>query len=252
MPNSATLSLDGQRILVTGASSGIGHEIARDLHARGASVVLAARRRDRLDELAALLGDRVETCVMDVCSAESVSAAFADFGAGRPGLTGLVNSSGIAGTARLIDVSPEEFDQIIATNLRGAFLVGQAFARAALAAASGGAIVNVASTLGLKALAGVAPYAVSKAGLIHLTRCMALEWGRKAIRVNAICPGYIETDLNRDFFASDAGARLIATFPRQRLGLPDQLCALTAYLLSSEADLVNGAVVPVDDGFHLT
>lgn len=242
--------LTGKTALVTGASGGLGLHFAKCLAAQGAAVILSARRRAMLDqacdEICATGGDarRLE---MDVSNANSVTAAFATL---EDGLDILVNNAGVTTTQRAQDLEEAAWDKILDTNLKGAFLVAQAAARSMRASGRGGVIVNIASILGLRVAGGVSPYAASKAGLIQLTKALALEWARDRIRVNALCPGYIETDLNRDFFASDAGQALIKRIPQRRLGKPEELDGALLLLCSDAGAYITGAEIPVDGG-HL-
>lgn len=247
-------SLRGRRILVTGASSGLGAHFAGMLAARGATVALAARRRARLEEIAAAIrsaGGSATAFVLDVDEVASIERAVADVEATLGGIDVLVNNSGVTATHRLEDVSPADFDAIFSTNLRGAFFVAQAVARRMLqrsGAPGSQAIVNVASAAGLKPLPRIGPYAASKAALVHLTKSMAIEWGRHGININALCPGYIRTELNDDHWEDEAGRRLLLRLPRRRLGATSDLDGPLALLCSPESGFMNGAVVAVDDG----
>lgn len=237
-------------VLVTGASSGLGAHFGRMLAARGDHVMLAARRRDRVAELAteiAAAGGSAEALEMDVTDAASVDAAF---GAMTRPPEAVINNAGIAGEGSALEMTEAEFDAVLDTNLKGAFLVAQRAARAMRAEGRGGVIVNIASILGLRVAGGVSAYAASKAALVQLTRAQALEWARYGIRVNALCPGYIETPLNRDFFASEAGQALIRRIPQRRLGQLSDLDAPLAMLLSDGAAYLTGCALPVDGG-HL-
>lgn len=247
--------LAGKVALVTGASSGLGEHFAGVLAGAGATVVAAARRLDRLEALVGLVragGGSAHAVAMDVTDPAGVRDAFAraEALAGRPADI-LVNNSGVTATKRLLDVEPEDFDPIIATNLRGAFFVAQAAARRMVEAGVAGRIVNVASAAGLRPLAQIGVYGVSKAAVVYMTKAMALEWGRFGIGVNALCPGYIETELNREHFASEGGRRLVAMLPRRRLGTPGDLDGLVLLLSSDAAGFVNGAVIAADDGLSV-
>lgn len=241
--------LTGKTALVTGASGGLGLHFAKLLAANGASVILSARRLPALDQACAAIraaGGTAEPLEMDVSQANSVTAAFARL----PGpLDILINNAGVTATQRAENLDEAAWDGILDTNLKGAFLVAQAAARG-MKAAGGGAIVNVASILGMRVAGSVSPYAASKAGLIHLTKALALEWARDKIRVNALCPGYIETDLNRDFFASEAGQTLIKRIPQRRLGKPEELDGALLLLCSAAGSYITGSVIAVDGG-HL-
>jgi NAD(P)-dependent dehydrogenase (short-subunit alcohol dehydrogenase family) len=161
----------------------------------------------------------------------------------------LGNNAGIGHQAKLTDVTPADYDAVFATNLRGAFFMAQACARRMIERGVEGRIINIASVAGIRPIPQLAVYGMTKAALIHMTRAMAREWARHGINVNAICPGYIETELNRDFFASPGGERLIETLPRHRLGQPDDLDGLIKLLASRESRIVNGAVITADDGY---
>jgi NAD(P)-dependent dehydrogenase (short-subunit alcohol dehydrogenase family) len=245
--------VSGRRILITGASSGIGRHAALMLAARGAHVVLAARRREALETVAAAAREAgaagADVVPLDVTDTASVEAAVAAATATAP-LDALLNNAGIAATGSALDQSVEGFDGILAVDLRGAFLVAQAVARTWTAGKRGGVVVNVASILGLRVASHVAPYAIAKAGLVQMTKALALEWARHGIRVNALAPGYVETDINADFFATDAGQALVKRVPQRRLLSLEDLDGPLLLLLSDAGRGMTGAVVAVDGG-HL-
>ena len=196
--------------LITGASSGLGAHFGRVLAANGFHVILAARRKAKVTALADALnaeGKSAEAIELDVANAASVTAAFAAMSR-APDV--VINNAGIAGEGTALEMPEEVFTQVLDTNLKGVFLVSQAAARAMKKRGSGGAIVNIASILGLRVAGGVSAYSASKAALVQLTRAQALEWARYGIRVNALCPGYIETPLNRAFFETDPLCRHMA------------------------------------------
>ncbi len=166
------------------------------------------------------------------------------------GLSILVNNAGVSGAARAADLSESEWDQVLDTNLKGVFLVAQAVAQGMRASGRGGAIVNIASILGHRVAGGVSAYAASKAGVIQLTKALALEWARDGIRVNALCPGYIETDINREFFATEPGQQLIRRIPQRRLGQPEELDGALLLLASQAGSYITGSTIAVDGG-HL-
>ena len=244
-----TDTLDGKTALVTGASSGLGLHFARVLAARGASVVLAARRHEALEEARAGIGGATRAVALDVTDPDSIEAAFAEIG-DAPDI--LVNNAGVTTDTPALAMDAATWDRVVDTNLKGAFLVAQAEAKALRAAGKGGVIVNVASITGLRPAGNLSAYAASKAGLIHLTKTLALEWARHGIRVNALCPGYIETDLNRDFFASEAGQALVKRIPQRRLGRLEDLDGALLLLASDAGRYITGASLAVDGGrtFH--
>lgn len=244
--------ISGKRILVTGASSGLGRHFAQTLAAKGAAVALAARRLEKLDDLVAAIGHsggRAAAVKLDVTDWESCQAAVAATREALGGLDLLVNNAGMAGGGAAMTLERSDWSSIMATNLDGAWNMAQA-AGQAMKEAGGGAIVNIASVLGLRVSGGVLPYAVSKAGLVQMTKALALEWARYSIRVNALAPGYIETDLNRDFFESPAGEALVKRIPQRRLGQVGDLDGPLLLLASDASRFMTGSVVAVDGG-HL-
>lgn len=246
-----SFDLGGKVALVTGASGGLGLHFARTLAGAGAKVALAARRLDQLEANVAAIGaDRAATVVLDVTDPASVEHGLAEV-AGRLGPpTIVVNNSGITATGPALDLDPGDWDRVMATNLKGAWLVARAAARQLIAAGLGGSIVNIASILGFRVAGHVAAYTASKAGLVQLTGALALEWARHRIRVNAIAPGYIETDLNRAFFASDAGKALVGRIPQRRLGRLEDLDGPLLLLASDASAYMTGSTIVVDGG-HL-
>ncbi|RKG71805.1 SDR family oxidoreductase [Corallococcus sp. CA054B] len=246
--------LEGRRALVTGASGGLGLHFAEVLARAGAEVVLAARRADRLaEEVERLrgLGLRAHAVSMDVTLAASVQDAVAEAEALAGGvLDVLVNNAGVSGEGFFLQVEEADWDTVIDTNLKGSYLVSRTVARRLVEQGSPGSIIHIASILGLRVAGGVAPYCASKAGLIHLTKAMALELARHRIRVNALAPGYIETDFNRTFFAQDAGQKLLARIPFRRLGHMRELDGPLLLLASEAGGYMSGSVLEVDGG-HL-
>jgi NAD(P)-dependent dehydrogenase (short-subunit alcohol dehydrogenase family) len=243
--------LTGRRALVTGASSGLGHHFATTLAASGAAVAVAARRRDRLDTLVAQIaaaGGRAVAIEMDVTDGASVRAGCATAAVALGPIDVVVNNAGISILKPPLDLAEADWDAVVDTNLRGAWLVAQAAARALVAASRPGRIVNIASIVGLRPIGHLAPYAAAKAGLIHLTRVLAMEWARHRIQVNAIAPGYVETDLNRDFWHSPAGRRLIDRIPQRRLGRLEDLDGPLLLLTSDASAYMTGATLVVDGG----
>mgnify|MGYP006288021581 CR=1 FL=1 len=242
-------ALAGRVIVVTGASSGLGAHMARFLARRGARVAVAARRAEALDALVAECGAEAMAVRMDVADEASVESGVAAVAERHGRLDGLVNNAGVAWGGRALDMPREEWDRVMDTNLTGAFLVARAAARR-MAEGAGGAIVSTASILGFGTGGGVAAYAASKAALVHLTHCLALEWARHGIRVNAIAPGYFPTDINRGFLESEAGAELRRSIPMRRFGEPSDLDGPLELLLGPAGGYITGAVLPVDGG-HL-
>lgn len=242
-------SLEGRRAFVTGASGVLGAHFARVLHSAGAQVALAARRQDATAALAAELGAGAAAVPLDVTDPSSITAAFdtAEVALGGP-CDILVNNAGIAVTKPFLQQEAADWDGVMAVNLRGCFLVGQEAARRLAAAKQPGAIVNIASVLGERIIPGVAGYTAAKAGLLHLTRQMAVELARFGIRVNAIAPGYVATDINRDYFASEPGQAMIKRIPQRRLGSPDDLTGPLLLLASAAGAHMTGTTVTVDGG----
>jgi len=247
--------VDGLRALVTGASSGLGRRFALTLARAGAAeVVVAGRRVETLtglvDEIRAL-GCQGGGMKLDVTSAASIAACFDSAGASRPFVPDIViNNAGVTVTKPLLEQTEEDWDAVVGTNLKGGWMVAQEAARRMVAAKQGGSIVNIASILGERVAGGVAPYAVSKAGLVQMTKAMALELARYDIRVNAILPGYVVTDLNRDFLQSEAGEKLRMRIPTRRFGEMQHLDGPLLLLASQAGSHMTGAVLAVDGG-HL-
>ncbi len=254
------IDLSGRVAFITGASSGLGAQFARTLAAAGAGVVMAARRVERLKTLRAeieSLGGDAHVVGLDVTDPASIRAAVAHAETEMGAIDILVNNSGVSTTHKLTDVTPEDYDFIMNTNTRGAFFVAQAVAKRMIARSkgeapgtyTGGRIVNIASMAGLRVLPQIGVYCMSKAAVVHMTRAMALEWGRFGINVNAICPGYIDTEINHLHWKTEAGKKLMNMLPRKRVGTPADLDALLVTLCAKQSHFVNGAVIAADDGF---
>jgi NAD(P)-dependent dehydrogenase (short-subunit alcohol dehydrogenase family) len=245
--------LDGRTALVTGASSGLGRHFAHTLAAAGAAVAVAARRTDRLDSLVDAIvaeGGQARAVALDVIALDSVRAAFDAIAAWRGAPDLIVNNAGVAVSRPLLEQSEGDWDGVLDTDLKGAWLVAQEGARRLVAAGRGGAVVNIASITGERVAGGVAPYCASKAALLQLTRAMALELAGHGIRVNAIAPGYVATELNRDFLASGAGQKLMSRIPQKRFGEPADLDGALLLLASEAGRFMTGSVIAVDGG-HL-
>jgi NAD(P)-dependent dehydrogenase (short-subunit alcohol dehydrogenase family) len=246
-------NLTGRHALVTGASSGLGRHFAGVLAAAGANVTVAARREAALAETVTTIlgsGAKAQAVRMDVTDATSIERGFSEAEAGLGPVAIVINNAGVTMTRAALEVAEGEWAGIIDTNLKGAWLVAQHAARRMIHHASGGSIVNIASILGLRVAGGVTPYAISKAAVVQMTKALALEWARHRIRVNALAPGYIETELNDDFFASDAGKALIRRIPQRRLGEAKELDGPLLLLASDAGSYMTGSVVAVDGG-HL-
>jgi NAD(P)-dependent dehydrogenase (short-subunit alcohol dehydrogenase family) len=243
------LNLTGKTALVTGASSGLGAHFAVVLAKAGANLLLAARRVEALERVAAasrLHGNTVRALQLDVTDAASITA----LAVAISGVDILVNNAGVVRNAAAVDITEADWDTVMDTNLKGMFLVAQATAKAMRAAKKPGSIINVASILGLRQAGAVLPYAVSKAGVIQMTKVLALELARFNIRVNALAPGYLDTELNRDFWATEAGQELIKRVPQRRLGQLSDLDGPLLLLASDASGFMTGAVLAVDGG-HL-
>ena len=255
-----TLDLSGRVALVTGASSGLGAQFAKTLAQAGAAVVLASRRTDRLMNLRAHIeasGGAAHVVALDVTDMASIKAAIAHAETEVGPIDILVNNSGVSTTQRLQDVDEADYDFVFDTNTKGAFFVAQEVGKRMIARAKGaapgtfvgGRIVNIASMAGLKVLPQIGVYCMSKAAVVQMTKAMAVEWGRFGINVNAICPGYIDTEINHHHWQTEQGQKLINMLPRKRVGQPSDLDAVLMMLVSNESHFINGAVIAADDGF---
>jgi NAD(P)-dependent dehydrogenase (short-subunit alcohol dehydrogenase family) len=257
-----SIDLSGRIALVTGASSGLGTQFARTLARAGAAVVLASRRTERLKELRAEIeaeGGDAHVVELDVTRVDSIRSAVAHAETEVGSIDILVNNSGVSTTQRIQDVSEDDFDFVFDTNVRGAFFVAQEVGKRMLARSkgaapgsfTGGRIINIASVGGLRVLPQIGPYCMSKAAVIQMTRAFAMEWGRFGINVNAICPGYIDTEINHRHWQSEQGQKLVQMLPRKRVGQARDLDALLVMLASDQSDFINGSIISADDGFGL-
>ncbi len=241
--------LDGKTVLITGASSGFGAHFAEVLAGAGADLVLAARRADKLEQTAQAvraIGRQAHIVVMDVADYASVERAFA----AMPDIDVVINNAGINRVGTLDGLSEDDWDAVIETNLKGVWAVSKCAIQRWRQRGVPGNIVNIASVLGLRVGNQLPPYVASKAGVVQLTKSIALDYARHSIRCNAICPGYFITDINREFFQTEHGQKMIKRVPYQRLGeLPD-LDGPLLLLASDASRYMSGAAVPVD-GAHL-
>ncbi|MCC7039477.1 MAG: SDR family oxidoreductase [Burkholderiales bacterium] len=247
-------ALTGRVALVTGASTGLGRHFAGVLAAHGATVVLAARReRDLATAVADIVaaGGRAHAVVLDVRDPASVEAGVQAAAAAAGRLDILVNNAGVTVTRPALAMTEDEWRRVVDTNLDGAFRVARAVARTMVDARTGGVIVNIASVLGLRVGKLVAGYIAAKAGFLRLSEALALEWAMHGIRVNAIAPGYIVTDLNRGFLASPAGEAMVKRIPQRRFGEPADLDGALLLLASDAGRYITGSTITVDGGHTL-
>ena len=248
----ADFSLAGQVALVTGASSGLGRAFAGFLADAGASVVLAARRADKCAEAADEIGGDTLPVALDVTDPAGIEAALTAAEQVFGPVTVLINNAGTVTNNALVDTPPEDWREVIDTNLTGCFLMTQAVSKRLIAAETGGRIVNISSMLGVTPSGQVHAYAASKAGINQLTRTSALELARHGISVNAIAPGYIETDLNRDFLAGPAGERIVKRVAQRRFGQVKDLEGVLLLLSAPAGSYMTGEIVTIDGGLSLS
>jgi NAD(P)-dependent dehydrogenase (short-subunit alcohol dehydrogenase family) len=245
--------------LVTGASSGLGARFARVLAANGALTVLAARRIERLKDLRAEIeanGGAAHVVALDVTEQDSIREAVDRTEREVGPIDILVNNSGVSTTQRLLEVTPVDFDFVMGTNVMGSFFVAQEVARRMIARSKGqaqfrGRIVNIASVAGLRVVPQIGLYCISKAAVVQMTRAQALEWGRYGINVNALCPGYIRTEINDAHWDTESGRKLMQMLPRRRIGDPSDLDGALLLLVADESQFINGAVLTADDGLSV-
>ncbi len=255
-----SIDLSGRVAFITGASSGLGAQFAQTLARAGAAVVLASRRMELLKDLRARIeaeGGDAHVVELDVTDHDSIKSAVAHAETEVGSIDILINNSGVSTTQRIQDVTEDDFDFTFNTNVRGAFFVAQEVGKRMLARArgaapgtyTGGRIVNIASMAGLRVLPQISVYAMSKAAVVQMTKAMAVEWGRFGINVNALCPGYIDTEINHHHWQTEQGQKLIQMLPRKRVGQVQDLDAVLVMLCAKESHFVNGAVIAADDGF---
>jgi 3-oxoacyl-[acyl-carrier protein] reductase len=246
--------LTGRIALVTGASQGLGRRFAKVLAERGAAVGLAARQLDKLQELEreiAGMGGRAGSVALDVTDQASIERAIATIESTLGPIDLLINNAGVAVSKGVLEQTEADWDKVVGTNLKGAFFVAQAVAKR-MVARGGGTIVNIASVLALDVIGHLAPYAAAKGGLWQLTRTMALELARHDVRVNALAPGYIVTEINREFLeAGPAGERIRKRIPQRRFGTPEDLDGALLLLASDASRYMTGGIIVIDGGLML-
>ncbi|MFK7943616.1 MAG: SDR family NAD(P)-dependent oxidoreductase [Paracoccaceae bacterium] len=244
------MSVKNMKILVTGASSGIGAHISEFLARQGAQVVLAARRLETLQELAAKCGDNTSALRMDVGDPDSVTAGVAEAAQRMDGLDGLFNNAGVAWGGRTQDMPFDEWDKVMEINVNGAFRAAKAAAEIMMKSRAGGSILNTASILGVRTGLGVAAYSASKAAVVHMTHSLAQEWAPFRVRVNAIAPGYFPSEMTEPFLNTEKGQALKKGVPMRRFGELTELEGPVELLLGSRGSYMTGVILPVDGG-HL-
>ncbi|HEY2659293.1 MAG TPA: SDR family NAD(P)-dependent oxidoreductase [Caulobacteraceae bacterium] len=254
----SSFDLTGRVALVTGASSGIGHRLALELAKGGAKVAVAARRADRLAALVSeieVAGGAALAVAMDVADESSVIAGYDAIEAGLGPIDTVYANAGMSIEGLALNIAAEDFDQIIAVNVRGVFLTAREGARRMIKAGSKasrrGRVVLVASIGAHTVLPGLTAYCTSKAAVAMMGRSLAREWANQGINVNVICPGYLETELNSDWFGSEGGQKQVAGFPRRRLMAQGDLDPILLYLGADASAATTGSVFTIDDGQSL-
>jgi 3-oxoacyl-[acyl-carrier protein] reductase len=245
--------LTGRVALVTGASQGLGRRFAQVLAGHGAAVGLAARQVEKLEDLReaiAAAGGRAACVALDVTDTAAIERALDQVENALGPVEILVNNAGVAVSKGVLEQTEADWDRVVGTNLKGAFFTAQAIAKR-MVGRGGGAIVNIASVLALDVVGHLAPYAAAKGGLWQLTRSMALELARHGVRVNALAPGYIETEINRDFLATEAGERMKKRIPQRRFGTPEDLDGALLLLASDASRYMTGSIIVIDGGLLL-
>ena len=244
-------SLDGKIALVTGAGSGLGRNFAQTLADAGATVALAARRREKLDETAKTISDAGGNAIcvgLDVTESASIKDCIAEIESSVGTIDILVNNAGIARQGFLVDITEDDWDAVIDTNLKGVFLLAQRVAQSMIKAGKPGSIINIASILGLRVSKALASYIAAKSAVVQLTKAMALEWARHGIRVNAIAPGFFITEMNQEQFDAGAGEILTKGVPMRRVGELEELSGPVLLLASDAGSFMTGSTIEVDGG----
>jgi 3-oxoacyl-[acyl-carrier protein] reductase len=245
--------LTGRVALVTGASQGLGRRFAQVLAGHGAAVGLAARQVEKLEDLREVIaaaGGGAACVALDVTDTAAIERALDQVENALGPVEILVNNAGVAVSKGVLEQTEADWDRVVGTNLKGAFFTAQAIAKR-MVGRGGGAIVNIASVLALDVVGHLAPYAAAKGGLWQLTRSMALELARHGVRVNALAPGYIETEINRDFLATEAGERMKKRIPQRRFGTPEDLDGALLLLASDASRYMTGSIIVIDGGLLL-
>jgi NAD(P)-dependent dehydrogenase (short-subunit alcohol dehydrogenase family) len=241
-------------ILVTGASQGLGRQFARLLSSHGAAVALAARQTAKLytlEEEIRAKGGRAAAVQMDVTDLASIAEAIERAEQKLGPISVLINNAGIAVEKLAVDQTEADWDAVIHANLKGAYFTATEIARRMIARKQGGNIVNIASVLGFSVSKFISPYAVSKAGIIQATKALALELAASGIRVNALAPGYIDTEMNHDFWSTPGGEKLVKRIPQRRVGTESDLDGAILLLASGASRYMTGSVITVDGGYLL-
>ena len=251
---SGLFDVSKETIFVTGASQGLGRQFARLLSDHGAAVALAARQAAKLNDLEAEIrakGGRAAAVEMDVTDLASVAAAIEQAEAKLGPISVLINNAGIAVEKPAVDQTEADWDAVIGANLKGAYFTATEIARRMIARKQGGNIVNIASVLGVGVSKFLSPYTISKAGIIQATKALALELAANGIRVNALAPGYIDTDMNHDFWSTPGGEKLARRIPQRRVGTETDLDGAILLLASAASRYMTGSVITVDGGYLL-
>lgn len=245
-------SLTGKVVLITGTTSGLGRQFALAVAGAGGIVVVSGRRKERLDALVAEIastGGIAHAVALDVTDTAACAQAINHVWDTIGPIWGLVNNSGVSIVKPIAEVTPDDYDYVMNTNLRAPYFLAQAVARRMIEVKTPGRVVNIASIGAFVALGNGSVYSMSKAAVAHMTHAMAKEWARYDINVNAICPGYIRTEMNSEFFDSPAGQKMIHSYPKRRIGNDDDLNGLLLLLLSDkESRFITGSLMTADDG----
>ena len=251
---SGLFDVSKETIFVTGASRGLGRQFARLLSGHGAAVALAARQAAKLNDLEAEIrakGGRAAAVEMDVTDLASVAAAIEQAEARLGPISVLINNAGIAVEKLAVDQTEADWDAVIGANLKGAYFTATEIARRMIARKQGGNIINIASVLGVGVSKFLSPYTISKAGILQATKALALELAANGIRVNALAPGYIDTEMNRDFWSTPGGEKLARRIPQRRVGTEADLDGAILLLASNASRYMTGSVITVDGGYLL-